>query len=150
MKTYDFTNKTMASGSCLLWTGYVQSGGYGQVEVGGRMMLVHRLAWQQERGEIPPRMLVLHNCDNPLCIEISHLKLGTHKDNAADMIARERWGKTHRPHTRVRKLTDDQVREIRAADGKVTDIASKYGISHTTVCDIRNRKRKKLVPDTVA
>ena len=89
--------------------------------------------------------MVLHHCDHPRCIELTHLRLGTAKDNAADMIARARGGKTRRPHTRIRKLTDDQVREIRTSVGNPKDIAARWGITWGTVYQIRAGRRKSLV-----
>lgn len=39
------------------------------------------------------------------------------------------------------KLSEKQVRAIRIAKGKQKDIAARFGVSQTTVCDIRNRRR---------
>ena len=145
MSYYDFHGKYHREGACLIWDGYVQSGGYGQVLHDGKRWLVHRLAWAQQNGQIPRGIMVLHHCDHPRCIELTHLRLGTAKDNAADMIARARGGKTRRPHTRIRKLTDDQVREIRTSVGNPKDIAARWGITWGTVYQIRAGRRKSLV-----
>lgn len=63
---------------------------YGQVRVGEKMRKAHRVAWEREFGSIPDGMLVLHKCDNPPCVNPSHLYLGSHSDNALD---RERRGR---------------------------------------------------------
>lgn len=69
----------------------------------GRLQGVHRVAWQVFRGEIPPRHFVCHKCDNPSCLNVDHLFLGTNQENCED-IARK-WRGTHnqgrygvRPH----------------------------------------------------
>jgi len=64
--------------------------GYGLIRYKSTMMLAHRAAWLIHKGEIPKGMLVLHHCDNPLCCDIRHLYLGTHKDNSDHKIARKR------------------------------------------------------------
>lgn len=67
--------------------------GYGLArDNGGRgpMRLVHRLVWIEENGPIPAGMLVLHRCDNPPCINIDHLFLGTYADNMRDMREKSR------------------------------------------------------------
>jgi hypothetical protein len=58
-------------------------------------------------------MCVLHKCDHPLCIEITHLRLGTQRDNIHDMMRKGRHrnqntGKTH--CKRGHPLKGDNVR----------------------------------------
>lgn len=140
---------------CREWTGFIQSGGYGQVEIDGTLWLAHRAAWTLSKGRIPSGLLVLHRCDNPRCIEVEHLFLGTHADNFRDAVEKGRhpgrppeWASRK---SRILKLTDDEVRSIRAYPREIKDseIAGKFGVSRTTVLMIRNRKRKQLVPDVV-
>ena len=33
-------------------------------------------------------MVVRHKCDNPTCVEIKHLEIGTRKQNTHDLISR--------------------------------------------------------------
>lgn len=90
---------------CVAWTG-ASARGYGYVSVGGRMLRAHRRAWEQQYGPIPAGMVVMHRCDNPSCVNLDHLALGTQADNVADMLnkGRGRWGSTpetcHRGHPR--------------------------------------------------
>lgn len=49
-----------------------------------------RVAFRYARGEIPDGLLVCHHCDNILCVEPSHLFLGTYSDNANDMVRKGR------------------------------------------------------------
>jgi hypothetical protein len=86
---------------CLVWTGVRLPRGYGVVKVGGRTLRVHRVAWIERNGPIPPETPhVLHRCDNPPCWAEGHLFLGTHADNMADMSAkgRGRSGHGHETH----------------------------------------------------
>lgn len=109
----NFWKRVDRSGECWLWLRYVNRWGYGRLYWDGRMQLAHRVAWQLTNGKITDGLLVLHDCDNPLCCNPAHLRLGTNADNIADMVqkgrAQRRLGMSHH----MAKLTDDDVHEIR-------------------------------------
>lgn len=79
-----------AESGCIEWTGSKNEDGYGSVGYRGAVWLAHRLVWTLRMGDIPAGMCVLHRCDNPCCININHLWLGTHSDNMADMANKGR------------------------------------------------------------
>ncbi len=51
----------------------------------------HRYVFEQSNGPIPTGGCVLHSCDNPGCINLEHLRIGTQKDNMHDRLERKRW-----------------------------------------------------------
>lgn len=51
----------------------------------GRYMLLHRWIFEEMHGPIPDNMVILHKCDNSLCINPEHMELGTQKENMQDM-----------------------------------------------------------------
>jgi len=135
---------------CWEWTSQRNQAGYGQIREGKGAISAHRAAWEIYRGKIPWGMLVLHKCDRPWCVNPDHLYIGDYKDNTRDMIERGRMVKAGTycgPKSRVRKLTDDQVRAIRADTRHYAVVAQAYGIAANTAHEIINRKRKTLVPD---
>ena len=70
---------------CLEFQGSKNDLGYGSVRVGGATKLAHRVIAEHHFGEEEVEgLIVCHKCDNPSCVEISHLFLGTHSDNAQD------------------------------------------------------------------
>lgn len=75
---------------CWNFTGGKNNIGYGMIRDGKGMRTTHRVSYEEHIGKIPPGMLVLHSCDNTLCVSPHHLRLGTHKDNTQDMISRGR------------------------------------------------------------
>lgn len=75
---------------CWLWGGSLDGDGYGMFRSKGRVERSHRVAWQLYRGEIPPGICVLHRCDNPTCVNLDHLFLGTKADNAWDRAKKGR------------------------------------------------------------
>jgi hypothetical protein len=133
---------------CWRWTGGTsgaKAGGHGQFWFGNRMVRAHRVAWELATGKSPGAMCVCHRCDNPLCVNPDHLFLGTQTDNIADMVAKGRQQRVPRPgeaNTQAR-LTDDDVRQIRAAndagEGRHA-IAARYGISPNHAYRIATRR----------
>ena len=93
---------------CLEFMGARHYAGYG--DLGG--IHAHRAAWEHEHGSIPPGMFVCHHCDNPPCFEITHLFLGTHQDNMADMKAKGRARGAEGLTNFNGRLTHEQVDEI--------------------------------------
>lgn len=146
---------------CWEWIGFIQSGGYGQIEIHGAIWLAHRLSWSlhnhpehtdQCAGHLPkPPKLVCHGCDNPTCVNPDHLFLGSHAENMADAAAKGRWNPNaiaeHSRKPRKRKLTDDMVREIRTGADSDIGYAIRFGVSKSTVQAIRTRKRKRSATD---
>jgi hypothetical protein len=87
---------------CWLWAGATVPNGYGKISRGGSsgLLLAHRVSWILAKSEIPEGQLVLHRCDNRLCVNPAHLFLGTHGDNARDMVAKGRNWQSQVTHCR--------------------------------------------------
>lgn len=91
MKLEDrFWSKVKKGPGCWRWMGSLSKKGYGLFWKDGKIERAHRAAWQLIRGPIPPKMQVLHSCDQPNCVNVSHLRLGTNADNVADRVSRGR------------------------------------------------------------
>jgi HNH endonuclease len=131
---------------CWMWTGVTTAttdGGHGKLRVGNTMVTAHRLAWTFAHGPIPAGLNVLHKCDVPACVRADHLYLGTQRDNTRDAIVRGRYhrhfGQAH-PRTR---LTDDDVRAIRAraAAGETYRLLAKaYSVTFAEIGHIVKRR----------
>lgn len=79
---------------CWLWLAFQQHG-YGRFHISGNrsLKLAHRVSYVIHKGQIPKGMLVMHTCDNGLCVNPDHLVIGTQADNLADMRRKGRQGR---------------------------------------------------------
>jgi hypothetical protein len=147
-----FWKKVDRSGECWLWLGAV-SGSYGRFFAGaGRgVVQAHRFSWEVVRGAVPDGLFLCHHCDEPLCVNPSHLFPGTPAENVADM-----WGKGRGPCragelNQHAKLNAGQVLEIRRrrVEGvSLSEIAREFGLqSSAAVSEIVQRHRWQHVPD---
>lgn len=82
---------------CWEWQGSKNQLGYGKVDFQRKRYKAHRFAWFLTTGHHPQGWL-LHDCDNPSCVNPNHLREGTHKENMADMVDRRRHWTHNRTH----------------------------------------------------
>ena len=76
--------------SCWIFLPGLRRFGYGSVARRGGSVNASRHSWVLEHGAVPIGQCVLHSCDTPPCVNPGHLFLGSHKDNAVDMITKGR------------------------------------------------------------
>lgn len=76
---------------CILWKGRTNSRGYG-VKCFGKSndKLMHRVVYEHHHGPLKPGQVVMHTCDNRLCINPEHLQAGSQRDNLHDMYNKQR------------------------------------------------------------
>ncbi len=132
---------------CLDWQGRLDKDGYGKFMISLPRLIknkqeqcamrAHRLAYELTHGPIPSGLLVLHSCDNPRCVEPSHLTAGTQLQNRRDAVARGRVPAGEK-HSQA-KLTEEQAREVirlRQEGADVKEIAAAFGIATVTVYQV--------------
>lgn len=121
---------------CRLWQG-ATSKGYGVRTDNSK---VHRWVMSMALGRpLLSSETVLHECDQRLCYRFEHLRLGTIADNNLDARLKGRHGHGEllgSAHPNA-KLTDEQVREIKASTDGYRVLARRYGVGQTTIRRIR-------------
>ena len=119
---------------CWEWLSVLTHDGYGRMWFGGRFEGAHRLSWIFTHGTIQSGMQVCHKCDNPSCVNPSHLFLGTGEDNMMDCVHKGRRTKSSA------KLTSEQIEEIRNKYQNKEKgswlLGREYGVSKTQILRI--------------
>ncbi|MBT2587989.1 HNH endonuclease [Arthrobacter sp. ISL-95] len=123
---------------CWEWRGGRSERGYGQFRAPGRSWVAPRASHYIYIGPIPEGLVVLHECDNPPCVNPAHLRAGTTADNSDDKVSKGRQAKGEDVNTN--KLAAEHVFEIRRqiAEGRRTStLAKSFGVSPSAISDIK-------------
>lgn len=138
-------NQSAGDLGCWLWIGaragkgYYSGGGYGVLRRNKQLFYAHRFMWEAVHGPIFAGLFVLHHCDVPNCVNPKHLWLGTCADNSADMKSKGR--STAGERDGMAKLTEVEVRQIRASAETHQELANMYGIRRESIGKIKRRER---------
>lgn len=128
-------------GKCLKWHKYCQPNGYGQMRYQGKIRLAHRVMYCEAYGldiDSIDGHIVMHLCDNPSCVNIHHLKLGTTQDQVDYKVSRNR--QSRREHHGRAKLTVAYAHAIRLDTRSDSVIANERGVSRAAVYFVKRRK----------
>jgi hypothetical protein len=159
--------QTGSPNDCWHWMGPKSPAGYGSFRWEGRRRQATHLALILSGHAQPGKLMALHSCDNPVCVNPAHLRWGDHVENAADMTQRGRsaagckhglakhperraTGERHRSITKpetvkkgedcnLAKLSVAEVVSIRADQRRLRVIANEHNVSEATVSMIRRR-----------
>ena len=132
---------------CWEWTGTKTAANYGLIYWNGKLEYAHRLSLEMDGRPVPSRWHACHTCDNPPCVNPSHLFAGTPKENVMDKVSKGRhtYGETH-PNA---KLSNTEVKNIRklASEGMFqSDIAHTYGLNESYVSElVAGLKRRDIL-----
>lgn len=146
---WKFVDKT-DDDSCWNWNGNLVNG-YGRISLGSKLLGSegsHRVSWMMHNNQdIPDGYHVMHSCDNPKCVNPSHLSIGTPKDNTQDMIVKgrkkivipigEKNGKSI--------INPEIVRFIRDSDLSHAELARQLNISNGCVRSVRSKRTWKHI-----
>lgn len=121
--------------ACWVWTGAKDKKGYGRARANGKTHLSHRLSFQISNAQIPEGRLCLHRCDNPPCVNPTHLRNGTARQNTEEMMEKGRdfhaFGEEH-PRAKLDRNKVLEMRGMRKSGGSILSISRKFGVAWWT------------------
>lgn len=116
---------------CWLWIAATDKHGYGMLWDGKRMDRAHRLFYAAAFGQSVKGINVLHDCDNPACVNPAHLHVGTQAQNMVERNQRGRSGK------RLTQASADHIRLQLELGRSQRWIADFWGVSQRLVWSIK-------------
>lgn len=146
---------------CWEWKGEKTKAGYGRCRLirkdsKSHDELAHRLSYRIHMGEdIPAKMCICHKCDNPACVNPTHLFLGTDKDNSDDKVKKNRQAQGENFREIIKKVIPrgekhylakfsandiKDICELRMLGLNFEEIAYIFNVSFTTVFNIVKKK----------
>lgn len=121
----------------------VDKWGYPRISEGarGKYQRAHRAVYRLFCGPLKKGEWVLHSCGNAGCINPHHLRIGTPQENQDDAKLHGTTAREFRIHNT--KLSDEQVREIRASSLRNYELCKIYGVSKSVISQIRSGKARR-------
>jgi hypothetical protein len=133
---------------CLAFPYSIGSHGYGQFSakrLSKQPLLAHRYICKKAHGSPPEGefMAAAHSCGNRICVNPRHLRWATYAENEDDKREHGRMqiGERHA----MAKLSRSDVISIRGTTGLNKDIATQFGVTKSTIGDIKRRRSWKHI-----
>lgn len=114
---------------CWNWQASTDEWGYGKIAFGRLLMGAHRLSYLIHNESLVGGV-VMHSCDNVLCVNPLHLSHGTDAMNMADKCAKGRQSKgTSHAHSKINENDVLIIRERRKSGETLRSIGKDFGLS---------------------
>jgi hypothetical protein len=118
--------------------------GYGALKRNNKTVRAHRW-WYCHSNNLNladiSGFVVMHKCDNRICINPDHLVLGTHKTNCADKVAKGRQAKGETiGNSKLKNWQVVLIKDCIKAGASNYEIARAFEVSDMCISRIRNGK----------
>lgn len=123
---------------CWPWIGSLDTGGYGMIWDGVRLIRSHRASLLLI-GIDPGILDVLHSCNNPHCVNPRHLRPGTELENSGEAAMLGRY------NAKLSKPDVEKIRHLSLVGVPQRKIAEEFGVAQATISCCVNRKNWRHV-----
>lgn len=128
---------------CLLWGGYIDSNGYGNIHYNGSPVGTHRVSLMiflrtnslPDKNVNGEKLEVGHKCDVRNCCEPTHLYLATQAENGKDKIKNGTFRGERHPNAKISEKTASNVK-LSKGKGTISERAYQFNVAESTVNNI--------------
>jgi hypothetical protein len=139
-----FEQKVRKTETCWYWLGPVSNSGYGLMSFSKKRRSAHRLSFELFNGEIPLGMCICHRCDNKICVNPTHLFIGTYADNNRDCANKGRANNSgnlrgdNHPRATLTESSARMAKSLASSGVKKTVIAERLKVNPSVIYDVCN------------
>lgn len=128
---------------CWEWLSITGSSGYGNFKAFGKMVSAHRFAYELYKGPIPEGKEILHSCDNRICVNPDHLRIGSHTENMAETIGKSKVRTSTASYSGIKKSQSHPVIVLGRPYGSKKEAERELSLGGGTVAYwIKNKPEK--------
>ena len=130
---------------CHICVSHTGADGYPHYYRDGKCRKIVRHLWEIIYGKQSRSDFLLHTCDNPKCINLNHIKLGSPKENTHDMLSKNRQAKGSKNGNA--KLSEQLVYDIKQIGFTKSEriLARMFNINRATIGYIRRGQTWKHI-----
>jgi len=139
-----------ADTQCVNWSWGTNGNGYGSLRFNGKVDTAHRVVIMLYHGiELTSDNVICHHCDNPICCNLAHLFIGTHKQNSDDKFRKGRFVSCPGDKNGTSKITEIQAVWMRSEWSKggikQRELGAIVGLTQQQVSKIVNNKARIIL-----
>lgn len=113
------------------------------ITINGKKIIAARFVWEQAYGD-PGNLMVLHSCDNHICVNIKHLHLGNAQINGQEASERGLLPFGEKNHQSKLTVKDIPIIRLLLEQGIAQHkIATQFGVSQMAIQKIYSGKTWK-------